>query len=546
MGRRRDSVEVGIAVAMLAMVGFVSYAFKATGRVVADAEAVARDDVPLFGDAWEVRYLDEVLTHSASRYVDTSTAERVAWADRYDRAALRLEEIFEIARARANPRDIAHIERVSEANDTLVALETRILELADAGRTAEARAILGGEYVTHKATYRDGIDAYFAARKKHLDERGKKVAANARSTKIAVLVILGVIGGILGFLGRVNQLQRSRNAARVAERNAFAATQLRHARVHQGLEMSLTEEQALRTLGDALAEELPEWSTELLLADSSHAHLRQARTSAEDRCGPCCDVLTPDRCPAIRRGTSLVFSNTGSYDACPYLRERALSGGTAICLPLNVMGQSIGVSHSVSPSELGDGDFETIHEVVQVGVDRIGVLRAFATTETQASRDPLTGLLNRRSLEDRVQGLEARGLPYVVAFCDLDHFKALNDTYGHSAGDRGLRLFSRAIRSALRPTDLVARWGGEEFVIVFSEMNPAYAERTLHRIRESLATTLETADQPPFTFSAGVGDPRSESLHDAIQSADAALLEAKQAGRDQIVVSARELTAGLA
>ena len=82
------------------------------------------------------------------------------------------------------------------------------------------------------------------------------------------------------------------------------------------------------------------------------------------------------------------------------------------------------------------------------------MLRAFEVSQTQANSDSLTGLMTRRSLETTVRDLYATGTPYSVAYGDLDHFKVLNDTFGHAAGDRSLRTFSQVLRDSLRPVDI--------------------------------------------------------------------------------------------
>ena len=113
-------------------------------------------------------------------------------------------------------------------------------------------------------------------------------------------------------------------------------------------------------------------------------------------------------------------------------------------------------------------------------------------------------MLNRRSLENAVRDLRNDGVPYALAYGDLDHFKILNDTHGHEAGDQALRLFATVLGESLRPIDIAARYGGEEFVIVLPDCDTAEATSILERVRESLALTLSAGRVPAFTVTFGV------------------------------------------
>jgi diguanylate cyclase (GGDEF)-like protein len=147
--------------------------------------------------------------------------------------------------------------------------------------------------------------------------------------------------------------------------------------------------------------------------------------------------------------------------------------------------------------------------------------------DEEASTDRLTTLPNRRTLERALSRLEANA---TVIMVDLDHFKRVNDEFGHHMGDEVLLAFGKALHSVVRGTDLVGRFGGEEFVVIIS--SPVGAESFLDRLRAK----WEASRPLPITFSAGiarsVGDPST-----TLQLADAALYRAKEAGRDQWVLA---------
>jgi diguanylate cyclase (GGDEF)-like protein len=165
---------------------------------------------------------------------------------------------------------------------------------------------------------------------------------------------------------------------------------------------------------------------------------------------------------------------------------------------------------------------------------------AVRRTELLATRDPLTGLPNRQHAQDQLLVDLARhdegGPPLCLAFLDLDHFKGVNDTHGHAAGDAVLQRFAEEVRAELREIDLFARWGGEEFLLVLRDTGSLdVAEGVLARIRARLeAAPLVWGEGVCIRigFSAGVAarEPR-ETLDQAVQRADVALYRAKANGR---------------
>jgi two-component system cell cycle response regulator len=161
------------------------------------------------------------------------------------------------------------------------------------------------------------------------------------------------------------------------------------------------------------------------------------------------------------------------------------------------------------------------------------------TLKGHAGRDPLTGLLNRRGAEQAMARERARARrqdsPLAVALIDVDHFKRVNDQYGHEAGDRVLRAVGRAIENAVRPYDVVARWGGEEFLMVIPGATVDQARTLAERLRQSVAD-LRPADLPAVTVSIGVDilAPGEETLAAALARADTNLYQAKNDGRNRV------------
>ncbi|WP_277979040.1 GGDEF domain-containing protein [Sphingomonas phyllosphaerae] len=158
-----------------------------------------------------------------------------------------------------------------------------------------------------------------------------------------------------------------------------------------------------------------------------------------------------------------------------------------------------------------------------------------------ADTDPLTGVLNRRCLIGRERNLLHRdgfSAASTVALLDVDHFKAINDKFGHNVGDEVLKHFAALLASSAGQDDVVARWGGEEFVMVFRHRSEGHALRVLEGIRSRLPEQVEAkVSGMQVRFSAGVtSSTDGEPLHTVIARADRALYRAKELGRDRIEV----------
>ncbi|WP_297121038.1 diguanylate cyclase [Enterobacter sp. ECC-175] len=157
--------------------------------------------------------------------------------------------------------------------------------------------------------------------------------------------------------------------------------------------------------------------------------------------------------------------------------------------------------------------------------------------------DPLTGLYNRRGLKSRLQNLPAPdGGENFVLLLDIDHFKAYNDHYGHMMGDQALIRVSAAIRDAVRSRDIVARFGGEEFMVLLTNISLERARQTAENIRQKvydlkIPHMFNLSVATNVTISIGIAIFEDEDIEGALEKADKALYEAKHMGRNSILLS---------
>lgn len=167
-------------------------------------------------------------------------------------------------------------------------------------------------------------------------------------------------------------------------------------------------------------------------------------------------------------------------------------------------------------------------------VESIGV--AMEELKTQAKTDPLTGLYNREFMDNWLQIQFAQGDNFAIAFLDLDKFKNVNDTYGHAAGDAVLKQFSAFLKTQVRSSDVVIRYGGEEIVIGLPSTNLQATTNLIERIRQTWEQTdiaISPSQSIRVTFSAGVADYRT-AKKDILKVADEMVYKAKEEGRNRV------------
>ena len=172
----------------------------------------------------------------------------------------------------------------------------------------------------------------------------------------------------------------------------------------------------------------------------------------------------------------------------------------------------------------------------------LGLAGALARIQHLATRDELTQLINRRHMADVMENEAARrdrsGTALCLAVIDIDHFKRVNDTLGHAAGDSVLRRFAEQALAAVRRNDVLARWGGEGFLLLLPFTCIDDAQAVLERIRERVRESVRHGEGliSAVTFSAGLAEsPAGESIDAAIERADQSMYRAKREGRDRIV-----------
>ena len=198
------------------------------------------------------------------------------------------------------------------------------------------------------------------------------------------------------------------------------------------------------------------------------------------------------------------------------------------------------------PANFWDGITNRLFSVLLIGVTAVGLTKLADHEERlihESKTDPLTGLFNRRHFTELCQLEEGRarrhGFPFSVLMLDIDHFKRINDTYGHPVGDQAIKAVADVCTKALRPHDLLARYGGEEFVLTLPQTDSEGARTVAERIRTMTEALTVPSEQGPVrvTVSIGISTYQTGLEFDrVVQRADEALYEAKQSGRNRVVI----------
>jgi diguanylate cyclase (GGDEF)-like protein len=376
------------------------------------------------------------------------------------------------------------------------------------------------------------MDSFRRANSAYLDAVGSRSEDRERSAHtllVGLIVGLGLIGFLAGYL--------------LVDRPAAKARRRRNEQSEFGelLQFAASEQEAQALVGRQLERAAPGSRATVLAINNSENRLRPATDLAED--SPLAAKLrtaVPGACLSIRRGKEF-----RRRDGEEQLVECELCGaqrGSAVCMPALVGGEIIGSVLVTRP----EGDFTAVQtrrleETVSQAAPVLGNLRNLAIAETRAVTDSLTGLANSRAATETLSVMAAfasrSAQPLSAILVDLDHFKRVNDTYGHQIGDEVLGATGQTLKAELRASDFIARYGGEEFLVLLQGTSKESAAGVAEKMRQALRRMQVAGLASRVTASFGIATiPDDAGDGDGVlRSADEALYAAKEAGRDRVV-----------
>jgi len=333
--------------------------------------------------------------------------------------------------------------------------------------------------------------------------------------------------------------ETARRSQAVAERLTITSNLL------QALDSVKTPGELARVLPVFLRKLLPETSGAVYLYRNSRDVLELK--AAWGRAGEAPAMVAPGDCWGLRLGKVHVAG--ARHDLCCDHGAVWLSAhATQTCVPMISQGEVIGVLVIGADSALESAQVATLAEQLSLAISNVALRE---TLRHQSTVDPLTGLYNRRFFDESLKRELARAQrsnsSCSVVMVDLDHFKRINDTYGHDGGDLVLKAASRAILHRVRASDVACRYGGEELVLMLPDCGAGEAARCAEAIRVAFTDiVIQHLGQTISGISASFGVaqwPGQGGEQDLLQAADRALYAAKKGGRNRVVLADGETAA---
>ena len=377
-----------------------------------------------------------------------------------------------------------------------------------------------------------------------LTERTHRQADASRDAALAVSALCGALislGIIMTLAARREfRLRSMAEKALQADKDELIRYARELALVSAGSELiqaAQDEKQLTRAVAQILSEMMPEASGYFALASPSKDIVEVCENWGN---GAIPEAFSPHACVALQLGRKVHRSESVVHIPCKHVNPCA----DCICMPLRSSTGFLGIIHVESGSQIATKRADSIALFTAQITLALTNLRMREALRSQSVRDPLTGLFNRRYFDETLQrelaAFRRGGAPLCVLMLDMDHFKKINDSFGHAAGDDALRTVGRLMRTTFRESDVICRYGGEEFAVILmnSDLGSAFAKaEVFRRAMEVVDLSSGGRDLGRMTTSVGIGCcAEFDDVAQLVHAADAALYQAKRMGRNATCV----------
>ncbi len=377
-----------------------------------------------------------------------------------------------------------------------------------------------------------------------LNERRDATLRTSGEVYTALVVLLASMFALAGLLWT----QRSTRRA-MAHRELEIAYRVRQREFSDLIQAVESETEAHALVQRHLQRSIPGARATVLIRNNSDNRLQASTTPAtESVLNESLADAEPRSCLAIRLGRA--HQDGTDHDELISCGVCNRVPGTASCEPLLVAGKVIGSVLVEQQQPMAEQQRRGFSDTVAQAAPVLANLKTIAIAESRASTDALTGLPNRRAMNDTLKRMAAHagrsGEPLAAIAFDLDHFKKVNDRYGHEVGDAALSTVGECLRDILRESDFAARIGGEEFLVLAPDTGVEGAVVLAEKLREALMREEVPQLTQPITASFGIAvmPHHAGSAEVLLRRADRACYLAKDRGRNQVQVTANEEVSG--
>lgn len=481
----------------------------------------------------EIRNQDEILTMTAML---SSESGDLSWEARYHEAAARLDRAI-LQATDFVPAAVLYLDQVASANLRLLTAEAIAFDLVDQSRNQAAVNILTSpEYLADKASYAEGLEQFIQAVEQHQAAHLQALLVQ-RSALIGLMILLFACVFFLvqyAYLLLDKRLKIEKLLSDVARRLLEPQNEQLDVEIELLIQKIGTQARAdLVFLTFQQTGKPDETWPKTALDEQQRRLILEVQKFPPDSSG-LCDLAGHANRLRIKRGESF---NGPALNLNAYLGQyHRIDPQTTLILGLVSLHRKLSWDQTDQP--ILESLVELTSKAIQQRNDR-GRLYELATT------DALTGLSNRRhflsELESALQRCK-RGAPAgALLMIDLDHFKSINDRYGHAAGDYVLQHFAQTTQACLRESDLLGRLGGEEFACLLNGSTGEPARAAAERIRQAVGGQSYPVDGQAIQLTVSIGltemSAQDKSVDQILNRSDHALYQAKNLGRNQVCVA---------